>query len=89
MPAAGGPQQAVHVSATGFTPNERVDVLWGCTSDGCAGATPVASGVADATGELSIDVLPPAGAAAGATLIAAIGTSPGTLATAPYTLVTG
>ena len=79
----------MHLSVAGFAPNERVDVLWGCASDGCDGATSVASGVTDATGVLSADVLPPARAAAGMTTIAAIGASSGTVATASYTLVTG
>ena len=88
-PTAGSAQQPVHVAVSGFAPNEHVDVLWGCGSDGCAAATPVASGVADAVGDLAADVLPPARAAAGATLIGAVGASSGTVATASYTLVTG
>jgi phosphatidylinositol-3-phosphatase len=88
-PEAGTAAQAVHVAVAGFAPGEPVDVLWGCTSDGCDGATTLGSGVADTSGALALDVVLPADAAPGPALITARGESSGTTATAAFTLVTG
>jgi len=80
--SAGKPGDSVTVSASGFGPDEKVDVFWGRVA-----GTPAATLTADGSGSISEASVPVGVAPTGSTTLVLVGEKTKTTATAPYQML--
>jgi len=80
--SAGKPGDTVTVSASGFGPNEKVDVFWGRVA-----GTPAATLTASGGGSISYASIPVGVAPVGPTTLVLVGETTRTTATAPYQML--